>query len=197
MVKRLGLFGGTFNPVHHGHIAAAHAALDVLSLDRLLLIPSGHPPLKGDVGLVAGHHRATMLRLAVGDDARMDVCTYEIEREGLSYTVDTVHQIASKMAPGTQLVFLVGSDCVDRLPRWKGIDEIRGLAQIAIIARSGDDLTPLPSELLRVPMPPVAASSTMVRKALANGVDMQDWIAAPVMTYLRDHDLYAKASCHA
>jgi nicotinate-nucleotide adenylyltransferase len=194
---RLGLFGGTFNPVHHGHIAAAHAALDVLSLDRMLLIPSGHPPLKGDVGLVAGHHRATMLRLAFGDDARMDVCTYEIEREGPSYTVDTIRRIASEMAPGTQLVFLVGSDCVDRLPRWKGIDEIRGLAQIAIIARSGDDLTPLPSELLRVPMPPVAASSTMVRKALANGVDMQDWIAAPVMTYLRDHDLYAKASCHA
>jgi nicotinic acid mononucleotide adenylyltransferase len=71
------------------------------------------------------------------------------------------------------------------------------LAQIAIIARSGDDLTPLPSELLRVPMPPVATSSTMVRKALANGVNIQDWIAATVMTYLRDHNLYAKASCHA
>ncbi|MEY4269786.1 MAG: nicotinate (nicotinamide) nucleotide adenylyltransferase [Pseudomonadota bacterium] len=188
----IGLFGGTFNPVHHGHVAAAHAALDALSLDRLLFIPSGHPPLKGDAGLVPGNHRAEMLRLAVGDDPRFAVCTYEIERKGPSYTVDTVRQIATEMERGTELIFLLGSDCADRLDRWKGMDEIRSLARFAIISRDGADLTPLPQEMFRVPMGPVAVSSTLLRDALADGTDVQDWIAAPVLAYLRAHDLYTR-----
>lgn len=198
-MARIGLFGGTFNPVHHGHIAAARASVDALSLDRLLFIPSGHPPLKGDAGLVAGHHRAQMLRLAAGDDPRLGVCTHEIERGGLSYTVDTIRQIASEMEPGTQIVFLLGSDCADRLPFWKGIDEIHALAQFAIIARNGDDLGHLPAGLLRVPMAPVAASSTIVRASLANGGDALGRIADPVLDYVRVHGLYhakIEASCH-
>lgn len=196
-MARIGLFGGTFNPVHHGHIAAAHAALDALSLDRLLFIPSGHPPLKGNAGLVPGHHRARMLRLAIGDDPRLDVCTHEIDRDGPSYTVDTVRQIGSEMERGTTLIFLLGSDCADRLPRWKGIDEIQALAQIAIIARGGDDLGHLPAGLLRMPMAAVAVSSTMVRAALASGGNAQRWIADPVQDYVRAHGLYpAKIEAH-
>lgn len=199
-MARIGLFGGTFNPVHHGHIAAAYAALDALSLDRLLFIPSGHPPLKGNAGLVPGHHRAQMLRLAIGDDPRFEVCTYEIERDGPSYTVDTVRQIASEMERGTEMIFLLGSDCADRLPRWKGIVEIRELAQFAIIARDGADFTQLPADLLRVPMAAVAASSTRVRAALANKDAAQECIAGPVQDYVRAHDLYrtsSEARCHA
>lgn len=199
-MARIGLFGGTFNPVHRGHVAAARAALEALSLDKVLFIPSGHPPLKGNAGLIAGHHRAAMLRLALGEDSRFAVCTLEIEREGPSYTVDTVRQLAAETAPGTELVFLLGSDCADRLPRWKGIDEIRALAKIAIISRCGDDLSHLPPELHRVGMPPVAASSTEVRTALANGSDPQDWIDLPVRDYALAHGLYPaayNAGCHA
>lgn len=196
-MARIGLFGGTFNPVHHGHIAAAHAALDVLSLDRLLFIPSGHPPLKGNVGLVAGHHRVEMLRLAIGDNLRLDVCTHEIERDGPSYTVDTVRQIASEVERDTALIFLLGSDCADRLPRWKGIDEIHALSQIAIIARGGDDLDRLPAGLIRVPMAAVAVSSTMVRAALASSDNAQHWIAGPVQEYAQAHGLYpTKVEAH-
>jgi nicotinate-nucleotide adenylyltransferase len=189
---RLGLFGGTFNPVHRGHVAAAHAALEALELDRLLFIPSGHPPLKGNAGLVSGQHRSAMIELAIGAEPRFGLCNYEIEDTGPSYSVDTVRRIAAETGPATQLIFLIGSDCADRLARWKGIAEIKALARFAIIARNGDDLTGVAATMLTVPMAPNAASSTAIRAALASGGSAEEFIDGRVLDYVRRHSLYSE-----
>lgn len=187
---REGLFGGTFNPVHRGHVAAAKAAMNSLALDRLRFIPSGHPPLKGAKGLVAGHHRAAMLRLAIGDCADMVVCEDEISRPGPSFTVETLTRLHEQAPPSTSFHFLLGDDCLDRLPQWKGIDDIRRMARFAIIRRNGclpDDLGP---DIDRVDMPGVPVSSTEVRERLANGRDVTDLVGMDVAAYISQHRLY-------
>jgi nicotinate-nucleotide adenylyltransferase len=194
---RLGLFGGTFNPVHRGHLAAAGAAMEAVSLGRLLFIPSGHPPLKGNAGLAPGHHRIAMLRLAIGGDPRLGICDYEVERDGPSYTVDTIRRIASEAGSGTDLVFLLGSDCAGRLPCWKGIEEIEAMARFAIIARDGADLSGLPPKFLTVAMPPVPASSTAARAALVNGQCARELVGEQVMDYLLANHLFGPVAGEA
>lgn len=195
---RIGLFGGTFNPVHLGHVAAARAAMSALCLDHVLFIPSGHPPLKGAVGLIDGVHRAAMTSLAVADDPRMAVCDDEIFRDGPSYTVDTLSSLVSAASAGTRFHFLLGSDCLDRLLNWKGIDEIRAMARFAIIARNGAEVSDLDPEMDVVLMPPVAVSSTMVRDVLADGGNVSSLVGPVVADYIQRHGLYAalqKADC--
>jgi nicotinate-nucleotide adenylyltransferase len=194
MAMRLGLFGGTFNPVHHGHLEAARAALETLALDRLLFIPSGHPPLKGNAGLVPGQHRSAMIELAIGAEPRFGLCNYEIERTGPSYSVDTVRRIVAETGPDAQLIFLIGSDCADRLSRWKGIAEINALARFAIIARNGDGLSGVAATMLTVPMASNPASSTAVRAALAGGRSAAEFIDVRVLNYAREHRLYSETA---
>lgn len=187
---RLGLFGGSFNPVHIGHIAAANAAIETLKLDRLLFIPSGHPPLKGNSGLAAGYHRLEMLKIATGGDPRFGLCDYEILRDGPSYSVDTIEHIAAMAGPDTQLYFLLGSDCADRLSQWKGIDRIKRLIRFAIISRNGENISKLPPELLSISMPPIAASSTAVRAAQRDEQTLSKLLDDGVLAYMRRHRLY-------
>lgn len=189
-IGRIGLFGGTFNPVHCGHLAAARAAQRALTLDRVIFIPSGHPPLKGNSGLVDGEHRARMLDLAIADEPGFAVCRWEIAREGLSFTVDTVRLLRAELGDTVRLFFLLGSDCADRIGRWKGIDEIRAQLQFAIIARNGDRLGALPPDYLSVAMPPVPISATLVRDTLAADGDAATLLHNEVQAYIAAHHLY-------
>jgi nicotinate-nucleotide adenylyltransferase len=187
---REGLFGGTFNPVHLGHLSAAKTVMSQLALDRLRFIPSGHPPLKGAMGLVAGHHRAAMIRLAIGDHPGMEVCEDEISRPGPSFTVETLTRLHEQAPAGTTFHFLLGDDCLSRLPQWKGIADIRRMARFAIIRRNGclpDDLGP---DIDRVDMPGLPVSSTEVRERLANGRDVTDLVGPDVAVYINQHRLY-------
>ncbi len=193
MAMRIGLFGGTFDPVHCGHVAAAAAAMNGLALDEVVFIPSGHPPLKGDNGLVAGHHRARMLELAIEGEPRFAVCRWEIEREGPSFTLDTVRQMRAVLGEEARLFFLLGSDCAHRIPRWKGIDEIRRALQFAIIARHGSEDVKLAPDCLPVAMPPMPVSATMVRAALARGDDVSTLLDDRVQAYIATHHLYLPA----
>ena len=187
---RIGLFGGTFNPVHRGHLAAARAAMATLALDRVIFIPSGHPPLKGNRGLVEGEHRARMLDLAIAGEPGFAVCRWEIARQGPSFTVDTVRQMRTELGDAARLFFLLGSDCAHRIRRWKGIDEIRALLQFAIIARNGDRIA-LPPDCLSVPMPSVPVSATLVRNILAQGGDATSLLDNQVHGYIGAHHLYS------
>lgn len=191
---RIGLFGGTFNPVHRGHLAAAQAAVAALALDQVIFIPSGHPPLKGRSGLVDGEHRARMLDLAIAGEPRFALCRWEIEREGPSFTLDTVRRMRAELSDQVQLFFLLGSDCAARIGQWKGIDEIRARLQFAIIARNGDPLAKAAPELLHIPMPPVAISATQVRGILAAGGDVASLLDKQVHTYIAEHRLYCAST---
>lgn len=193
MTMRIGLFGGCFNPVHLGHIAAARAALAHLALDRVIFIPSGQPPLKGSAGLLAGPDRLAMLELALQDEPAMEASAIEIERSGPSYTVDTVRTLRSALPAGAELFFLLGGDCLARLPQWKGIEELRAAVRFAILPRGGEGTGPLAEELVGVPMAPMAISSTLVRARCAGGEPVDALVPPAVAAYLARHRPYGPA----
>lgn len=193
MTMRIGLFGGCFNPVHLGHIAAARAALAHLELDRVIFIPSGQPPLKGSAGLLAGPDRLAMLELALQDEPAMEASAIEIERSGPSYTVDTVRTLRSALPAGAELFFLLGGDCLARLPQWKGIEELRTAVRFAILPRGGEGTGPLAEALVGVPMAPMAISSTLVRARCAGGESIDALVPPAVAAYLARHRPYGPA----
>ena len=193
---RIGLFGGTFNPVHYGHLAVAEAAWDGLALDRLIFIPSGHPPLKGDAGVALGHHRVEMLRLAVAGDMRFEVSDMETTRDGRSFTVDTVRALKNQFPRDTQIFFILGGDCVERLPDWKGIAELYDMVRFAVVARNGAKLLDEDERLLAVEMPPYGQSATAIRAAIAEGRPTNALTPAKVAHYIARNGLYHYPATH-
>lgn len=181
---RVGLFGGCFNPVHCGHVAAARAARDHLQLDRVVFIPSGQPPLKGAAGLMPGQDRLAMLRDALANEPGMSADGIELDRAGPSYTVDTVRVLRQGLPEAAELFFLLGSDCLDRLPRWKGIDELHAMLRFAIVQRRGAERVPDDRRIVSVPMAPCSLSSTLVRDRLARGESVVDLVPPAVVAYL-------------
>lgn len=194
MSLRVGLFGGCFNPVHLGHIAVARSALAHLGLDRVVFIPSGHPPLKGDRGLAPGEHRLAMLELALAAEPRMEASAVELEREGRSFTIDTVRALQHELPAGTELFFLLGSDCLERLPHWKGIEELHDLLRFAVVQRAEAGRPLADSRLLALPCEPLAVSSTMVRGGLARGDSVEHLVPAAVAAYLAKQRPYPVAA---
>ena len=136
--EQLGVFGGTFNPVHHGHLILAREAMERLKLDRLLLIPNYRSPLREGEVLAPAADRLAMLRLAVGDEPGLSVSELEVRRAGPSYTVETLEALKS-MYPEAELTFLCGADSLNTLDRWVRIERILELARICVLSRPGTE----------------------------------------------------------
>ncbi|HVS59662.1 MAG TPA: nicotinate-nucleotide adenylyltransferase [Gemmatimonadaceae bacterium] len=134
---RIGVFGGTFDPPHVGHLLLAADAREALQLDRLIFIPAATQPFKlGTPPVASGQDRLEMVRLAVADDANYAVDEAEINRKGLSYTVDTLEHLAERFK-GAQLFLLIGQDALAGFPQWRNPERIRELATLAAMERSG------------------------------------------------------------
>ena len=131
---RLGVFGGSFNPPHVGHFLIASDAFEALELDKLLIVPAAANPLKGLDGAARPLDRLRMAELAFAGDPRFEVSAMEIERGGLSYTVDTLEALVAQYA-GAELVLLVGMDALQSMDRWKRPERIRELARLAVLTR--------------------------------------------------------------
>jgi len=190
-MMRIGLYGGCFNPVHTGHLAAARAACDALRLNRLIFIPSGNPPLKGNAGLADGAHRLALLEMAVADDARMEVSPIEINRDGPSFTVETVEAMRRELPADADLFFLLGEDCLDRLPHWKGIEALHAMLRFAILPRAGATIGKHDDRLIQLDLPHVDASSTQVRAMFAAGqCPPPSLLPSAVADYIQRHELY-------
>ena len=194
---RLGLFGGAFNPIHHGHLLAAQAAVEALGLDRLLFIPSGSPPLKGEAELAEGRRRLEMIRRAVAGAPRFEVCDLEVRRPGKSFTIDTVRTLRSLYPADTQMTFLLGADCAPRLARWKGIEELRALVRFAVLTRADDGAPGAEPGLRRIQTPAIALSSTTLRQRLAAGEGVDFMTPPAVAAYIAEHGLYRAAAPRA
>jgi len=195
---RVGLYGGCFNPVHEGHVAAARSAQEALLLDEVVFIPSGHPPLKGSAGLADGKHRVAMLNFAIQSEKAMRVSTIEVDRTGPSFTVDTVRDLQAAFPQGTELFFLLGDDCVDRLPHWKGINELHSMLRFAILPRNEIYAATTDERLIWLEFTSVAASSSSVRAILSSGEQPSDGIMnSSVLDYITRHKLYAGPIEHA
>jgi nicotinate-nucleotide adenylyltransferase len=182
---RLGLYGGSFDPIHHGHLILARQALEDLSLDRVIFIPAVESPFKPNQSGASAEDRLAMVRLAVQDEPAFTVDPLEIEREAPSYTIDTARTYRGQY-PQETLFFLVGEDHLEALPKWNEFEELVCLVQFAILSRS--DL-PLNAEY------PVVRrrfdlSSTEIRNRVANNLPISYLVPENVVRYIQERKLY-------
>lgn len=193
-----GILGGTFNPPHNGHLECARHALAELELERLALMPVCLPPHKRGDADPGSEHRVKMCHLAIADAKGLTVSTLEVEREGPSYTVDTLRAI-DVSDPGAELTFVVGADMARTLPSWRAPRELLRLARLAVAEREGaarreicEVLRSLGAEdrVVFLNMVPVDVSSSMVRDRVAAGDSIDGLVPAGVARYIADYGLY-------
>jgi nicotinate-nucleotide adenylyltransferase len=211
--RTLGILGGTFNPPHLGHLAVARHARQELGLERVLLVPAHIAPYKsdGESGRDPGpEHRLRMCQLAVAGEQGLSACPVEIERGGLSYTVDTLRSIRASH-PDAQLTFIVGADTASTIGSWREPAQLLELARLAVAARAGaarqrvldalagiprtggDGESERPSAADRVSfleMPAIEVSSSVARRQVARGEAVDQLVGPAVAGYIAEHHLY-------
>lgn len=183
---RTGILGGTFDPVHLGHVAIACAALSELKLDRLLLIPSGEPPYKKPIASRAD--RLHMTRLAAEDIDGAEACDIEIMREGSTYALDTLRALRTDN-PDDELIYILGSDAAARTTRWHGAEEISALCRFACVLRKGSE-TDAPGGMLTLNADIPDISSADVRRRVSGGLSTDGLLPAKVAEHIADTGLY-------
>jgi nicotinate-nucleotide adenylyltransferase len=193
----LGVLGGSFDPVHLGHVAAAEAARRIRRLDRVFLVPTGHAPHKG-AGAASFEHRLAMARIAAEGHPGLDVLDLEGRRKGPSYTVDTLAELR-RLHPGAALELLVGADMLEDLPTWRRAAEVVRQATVVAFGRPGRaseaareafDRAFGPGRHVWLEFEPLGASSTEIRRRLAAGESVAGLLDTAVEAYVREHRLY-------
>ena len=183
---RLGVFGGSFDPVHVGHLAIAHAALESVPLDRVLFVPARRSPLK-DRGPVASEaDRLAMLERAVTGEPRFAVSRAELDREGPSYTVDTL----AGLAGSDELFLILGSDAIADLPRWKDPERITELATLVVADRPGAPKRVGDAPIVTFDAPRLDISSRELRARAARGLSLRYLVPESAWTYIEARGLY-------
>ena len=199
----IGLYGGSFDPIHHGHLIAARAVAEQLGLERMIFIPAPSPPHKTGRRLSEATHRLAMARLAVAGEAGFEASDLEIARGGLSYTVLTVEAFRREVGPATPLYWLIGTDSLGELHTWYQVERLIELCRVVTAARPGfedPDLAPLEARIgpeqvavlrqgvLTTPM--IDISATDVRRRVAGGRSIRYLVPPSVEAYIREHGLY-------
>jgi nicotinate-nucleotide adenylyltransferase len=189
--QRIGVFGGTFDPVHNAHVAIARAALEHARLDRVLFVVAARPPHKSGGPYATPEERAALVDAAIGNEPGMELCRIEIERKGPSYMVDTLRTLA-EMYPGAEFYLIVGEDSVEDLPRWKDAPAILERARILAVPRPGSwRVDPvLEGRYERLPFEKTRASSTEVRERIVAGKPLDDLLPASVAALIAERGLY-------
>jgi nicotinate-nucleotide adenylyltransferase len=195
---RVGVFGGTFDPIHHGHLIAVAELRFALKLDRVALVPNNSPPHKPGIPVSSAVHRLAMLRLATEGVPWLEIDQLELERGGPSFTVDTLAELTIRR-PATGLVFLMGEDSLRDLPTWREPGRIVELAELGVATRSGVELE-LEDLYARVPgardrvevveIPDVSIASRDLRRRVAEGRPIAFQVPRSVERYVTEHRLY-------
>jgi nicotinate-nucleotide adenylyltransferase len=192
---KIGFMGGSFDPVHWGHLLAAQDAYEQAGLDRLVWVPAGQAPLKPEVPQASAEARLAMLHAAVAGDARFAVSDYEVRRGGVNYTIDTVRYLETQFV-GAALSWVIGADQVAQLHRWYAIEELVKRVEFIALARPGwsERATPaIPGLRLRwCEGHLVELSSTEVRQRVARDLPIDYMIPHKTVEYIRENDLYRR-----
>jgi len=188
---RIGVYGGTFDPPHVGHLLLACDALESLRLERVTFVPSSTQPLKADSpALASAPDRLEMVRLATAGDERYTVEGAEIEREGLSYTVDTL-ELLSRRSPGAELFLLMGEDSLATFERWRSPERIRELATIGVMSRGKGAVNGARRDgVLDVSTRRIDVSSTEIRARVHSGKSIRGFVPEAVEEFIRSRRLY-------
>lgn len=188
---KIGIFGGTFNPIHLGHLVLAGECWHKLSLDEVIFVPSYLPPHKGIDGGVLVHDRLNMVRLALEGDNRYKISTFEIDKGGKSYTIDTVKYFKSRYRAEDELFFICGSDAVRDLSKWKDADELFKYVKIAYVERGNHFPEDKYAErMIKLEMPSLEVSSTIIRDRIRKKEPIDHLLSAEVVKYIRNKGLY-------
>lgn len=197
-VMRIGVFGGSFDPVHNGHLRVAEACGQSVSLDTVLLVPAAAQPLKPHGPVAPADDRVKMLKLAVRGRDELEVSTLETERGGVSYTADTLMQLAERRL-GDSLFLILGADALRDFPNWHQPDIICNLATLVVVdrpgaprieaARIGGKAASTP-RVIQVSMDPIDISSTEIRRRIARDESIEHLVPQPVAAYIRRTHLY-------
>lgn len=195
---RIGIYGGSFNPVHNGHIHLALTAVRELELDRVYLVPSGISPHRSSEEYVSGEDRLAMLELAARDHEKLEVCDYELRQQGRSYTIYTVEYFRSRF-PDDELYLLVGSDMLMCFDTWKRYEDILREVTLAVVSRNEGDIAELEKKsgelrkygkITVLREEPVVISSTEIRKKIAKNENFSCYLDENVVQYIRSGNLY-------
>lgn len=201
MPQRIGIFGGTFNPIHLGHLVIAEAAWQEYDLAKVVFVPASHPPHKQQDSDVAPNElRYEMVRLAIADNPHFDISDVELRREGLSYTVDTLRYFHTQYPAGTEFYFIIGTDTLEQLPTWKYIDELIELCHFVSALRphyqvNWEHLTERFGDLAQTRIhylatPQLEISATDLRRRLCRGQSVRYLMPDPVRRRLTEKGIY-------
>lgn len=194
MGERVGIFGGTFDPLHNGHLVAMAAAFDGAALDRMLVVPAGDPWQKAGAVAASAADRLAMVRAACAGRRGIEVSTIEIDRSGPTYTIDTVEALA---ATDRELFLVLGADAVGGLDTWKRADDLAAAVVVVAVNRNDVAVPAAPSsrwQVVPVTMARVDISSTQIRARAAAGLRLDGLVPDAVAHHIEAHDLYAVAS---
>ena len=197
---RIGLLGGSFDPVHAGHLALAREAVRVASLDRVLFAPAADSPFKAGRMHASAADRAEMVRLAIAGEPRFALCTADLDRGGVSYSIDLVETVRASLPPDAELFFLLGADALEGLHRWYRAGDLVRLCRFLSFGRRGTPLDPAALGFDRATNARLAAdhhagfdapfSSTEIRRHLAAGEPAADWLPPAVAAFVETRGLY-------
>lgn len=184
----IGLLGGSFDPIHNGHLSTARSLLEQLNLSEIRFVVARAQPLKKGHGASA-EHRARMVELAIEGRPAFRIETLELERPGPSFTVDTLRTLRER-EPGTEWIVLLGSDAARDLDRWKEAAEVARLGRVVVFGRAGTTIPDSPLVAGTAVVPAVDISATTIRKRVRGGLPINDLVPPPVDRYIRQNRLY-------
>ncbi|MEA1958446.1 MAG: nicotinate-nucleotide adenylyltransferase [Chloroflexota bacterium] len=199
---KVGVIGGTFDPIHNGHIGIAKVARRELGLSRVLFVPANKPWLKGLRDIAPGHHRIAMIDLAISLFPYFDVSYVDMEREGPSYTVDTLTDLSREFAVSAELYFIIGMDAMANLPQWKEPGRVIEMCRLVVARRPGSQaldidemerrLSGISRRVIIIDNDLFDINSTDIRKRVASGLRIDGLVPDAVARYIAEHGLYKK-----
>ncbi|MEU8263590.1 nicotinate-nucleotide adenylyltransferase [Micromonospora sp. NPDC048999] len=194
-IRRIGIMGGTFDPIHHGHLVAASEVADRFGLDEVVFVPTGQPWQKADEPVSSAEDRYLMTVIATASNPRFQVSRVDIDRGGPTYTVDTLRDLRAEYGPKVQLFFITGADALERILSWKEVDRMFELAHFIGVTRPGFELSDrhLPADTVSlVQVPAMAISSTDCRARVARGEPVWYLVPDGVVQYIAKRRLYQR-----
>lgn len=197
---RIGILGGTFDPIHYGHLVAGEEARCALGLERVLFVPASRPPHKRDYRISAAKLRLEMVRLAIADNPDFEVSTVDLDRTGYSYTVDTVTLVQEQLGTQVELFFILGEDALADLPTWHKPEKLLQMCQLIAVNRPGyhsfslrlleRQLPGVQQRVHQVRIPELAIWSTELRARVASALSIRYLVPEAVHSFIYEHGLY-------
>ena len=190
-LQSIAVFGGSFDPVHNGHVMIARSALAELELDRLIVMPAAQSPFKPDQALAPAAARMEMLRAAFSGEPEIEISSWELDRGGVSYSIETLRALAAEH-PEAQLFYLIGADHVATLPQWREADALAAAATFVVVPRPGapEEAFPQPFSGRYLQGKPMAISASEIRDRLRAGRSVANFVPPPVAQLLNSMQIY-------